>query len=161
MKKGIFIFAWFLSYQIPITYLLFYGLTECFQSDLDSAFISEQTLGLIIILITFPIIFILYKKFSNLYLLAMPHLMSIFFLTKLLTKYFIQTTMKGIQPCIVMENDVVFGKIDLTNYQDFQEYFTNYYRLYAIVGIFSVITLIVVGFKMFKINKINSTHLSN
>ena len=161
MKKGIFIFAWFLSYQIPVTYLLFYGMTTCFQSDLDSAFISEQTLGLLIILITFPIIFILYKNFSNLYLLAIPHLISIFFLIKLLTKYFIQTTIKGIQPCIVMENDIVFGKIDLTHYQDFQVYFTNYYRLYAIVGIFSVVTLIIVGFKMFKINTINSTQLSN
>ena len=155
MKKRIFIFAWILTYLIPFSYFLFYDLIDCSQSDLDVAFISEQTLGIIIMVITFPIIFRYYKSYSTYYFLVIPHLVILYFLVKLLTKYLVQTTIKGIQPCIVLENNVLFGKIELTNYQYFQELFTQYYRLYAVVGIFSVSVLIIIGFKMFKIKYLN------
>lgn len=67
MKKRIFIFAWILTYLIPLSYLLFYVLTDCTQSDLDAAFISEQTLGIFIVVITFPIILKYYKNYSSHY----------------------------------------------------------------------------------------------
>lgn len=67
----------------------------------------------------------------------------------------VQTTIRGIQPCIVLENETVFGKIDLTNYQYFQALFTQYYRLYPAVGLFSVSVLIIIGFMMFKTKYFN------
>lgn len=156
LKYVIVCFGWCLTFLIPLNYInndIVVSIEGCTNGN-SSSFLGTTILSMIIFFLSLFCIIPFKINSNKLYYIGFFHIFSFVLMVKYLSKYLVYTTIKGISPCIVIDNVNSINRLDITNYKEWQDYFTDIDRLYAPLGFIIVLALLIISFIGYRKSKL-------